>query len=247
MIHHTTFLFLAFLLSSVTPAWSQNTTPEERAVWDCTVIKYRPNENYPGHGAYDIRIQKLSYLVDGAVVWKRQAPESVKVLTDVYVLGEEAEYKSGDTIRKIGMDSHAYPIDFYVCYDIFLQNTIAISYKAGFLLLDKRDGRLLIDQPYPVVEEKSDGYFTPETDIVVSTKKLSCQLESRFRNGEFTGECGDYLFHFNGHILFVFDAKNKLINTQRGKVKRTIDRKFTRFHHRKYKVAMQARKRELEK
>jgi hypothetical protein len=247
MKHLATFLFLTLLFLNSTPGWSQNTAPEEHAVWDCIVVKYRPNENYPGHGAYDIKIQKLSYLQDSAVIWKREAPESVKALTDVYVLGEEGEYKTGDTIRKVSMGYHFYPIDFYVCDDVFLQNTMAISCKAGFLLLDKRNGRLLIDQPYPVVEEKSDGYFTPETDIVINAGKLSCQLESRCRNGEFTEECGDYLFHFNGHILFVFDTKNKLINTQQGKVKRTIDRKFTTFQRREYKVLMEARKRELEK
>jgi hypothetical protein len=247
MTRYTIFLFFMLFLPEARLAWGQNTTHEEHVVWDCIVTGYEPNENYPGHGAYHITLQKLSYLQDGAVVWTREAPESVKTLTSVYVIGKEGEHKTGDTIRKIGNDSQLYLIDFYLCDTVFLQTTIGISCKAGFLLLDKQNGDLLIDRSYPVAEEESGGYFTPETDIVISTKGSFCRLTSRCRKGEFTGKCNDYLFHYNGHTLFVFDKKNRLINTQQGEVRLTADRKFTTFHHRKYKVAQEARKRDLEK
>jgi hypothetical protein len=247
MNRYTTFLFFMFFLPDAGLVLAQNTTHEEHLVWDCTITGYRPNHNYPGHGAYHITLQKLSYLLDSTVLWTREAPESVKTLTGVYVIGKEGEYKTGDTIRKIGNDSQLYLVDFYVCDNIFLQTTIGISCNAGFLLLDKRNGGLLIDHPYPAAEEESDGYFTPETDIAMAAKGSSCHLTSRCRKGEFTGKCSDYLFHYNGHTLFVFDKKNKLINTQRGTVRLTADRKFTTFHHRKYRVAQEARKRNLEK
>jgi hypothetical protein len=246
MTRYATFLFFIFFAENEV-ACGQNTVPEERVAWDCIIVGYRPNNNYPGHGAYDIKLQKLSYVLDGVVVWTREAPERVKKLTGVYVTGTESKYKNGDMIREAGIETDLYLIDFYVCDNVFLQNTIAISSKAGFLLYDKREGRLLIDQPYPVAEENPNGYFTPETDIIIKVKRLSCGLTSRCRRGEFTGECGDYLFHYNGHTLFVFDNKCERINTQKGKIKLTADRKFTTFSHRKYKVLQEARKRNLEK
>ncbi|HEY5826115.1 MAG TPA: hypothetical protein VIT44_17200 [Cyclobacteriaceae bacterium] len=204
-------------------------TVDDQLLWACVITGYEANPHYPGHGHYQLKIVKVSYWQHGEQVWQHDAPDRIKNIRGVFMMGTDGQYSTGDTVRNIGLGTHpSYLIDFYMCPVGFMEKEIAVSYSGGLLVLERENGNVLIDHPHAF---HRSVYFIPETEIVIRTGNKTCFFQSNCQSGIFTASCNSRLFHGDGKNLYVFDTTYKLVKTIKGAEtftdnKRTLITKF---------------------
>src|SRR5688572_5527558 len=60
---------------------------DEQLLWACVITGYDANPHYPGHGHYQLKIVKASYWQQGEQVWQHDAPDRIKNISGVFMMG----------------------------------------------------------------------------------------------------------------------------------------------------------------
>ncbi len=224
----TLFLLASFLIARMSDAHTRSGV-DDQLLWTCVVTRYDANPNYAGHGLYQLKIVKVSFWQQGEQVWERDVPDRLRNTKGVFMMGAEGQYATSDTVRNLGQGTDPfYLIDFYMCDVAFLEKEIAVSYSGGLLVLERKNGNVLIDHPHAFHESI---YFIPESEITIEAGNKTCTFESKRQRGVFTFSCNGRLFHGDGKKLYVFNNRYRLVNTIKGTEaltdnKRTLITKF---------------------
>lgn len=189
---------------------TQNSASTENLIWKSDYA-YTINPHDTAYGFYNHSLRSLVYTEKNKVMWTIDLPERMThyVATSMY---DKRPLSPDGTLTEKKMKAEEIDInnqkEFLKCPEFISKNAIAISDNTGFLLLDKSNGKVLID----IQEEISDQehFYVDSGKYEIKIKKVKC-YDFLQHGAEFTAQCSQYLFHFNGSELFVFNKHNRLV------------------------------------
>jgi len=188
----------------------QNSTSAENLVWKSD-YKYAINPHDTAYGFYNHSLRSLTYSEKNKVLWTIDLPERMTHYVAASIYDKRSLNPDGklteEKIKTEEIDINNQK-EFLKCPEFISKNSIAISDNTGFLLLDKSNGHVLIDIPEEISDK--EHFYVDSGQYEIKIKKEKC-YDFLQHGAEFTAQCSQYLFHFNGSELFVFNMRHRLV------------------------------------
>ncbi len=186
--------------------------------------EYKTNPYDTLYGFYTFHPESVSYYQGGRIVWTIALPDRMQGYEVQSIYDKTTD--SLDKARKLTKDeidvNKFYYKEFLKCPVFINDKIVAVSYRSGFLLIDKLKGNILIDIQYQLEE---DFFWFDEGNLVVKSGKNTCK-QQLLHGSSFITSCGGMLFHFNEQELVVFDSENNFL--KRIRYKRNLHLKKTK-------------------
>ena len=153
-------------------------------LWWETTVKY--DGNY-----YNYYLQKLHYIQEGKTLWILKLPERMRNYW-AEAIEEKHEFNDLNT-------------SCFLCGGILiLKDVIIISDRTGVIIINKLSGEIKNDVEY----KQSDHYFSFDRggySIIINGIKYEGPT---FRGASFLTDSMQYIIHFNGSFLMIFEKIN---------------------------------------
>lgn len=183
-------------------------TGEEKISWSADSV-YRQNPYDTSSGYFDFYLRKITYTLGDKIMWTVGVPDGMKhrKASCIFVIADKADSaNSTDKFTTLPVNINQQK-DFLRCPETILADAIVVSHSSGLLILDKNSGRVIADLPYG---ETSEYFYVDTGRFEIVNKRKNCS--GNLNHGAiFISRCNNYLFHFEGSELFVFNKEYQLI------------------------------------
>ena len=165
---------------------------------------YMPNVHDRTFGFYIYKLRSVALYVDDVRAWEAPLPDRIRNLVAGSIYDKFPDSSISGGYRK----AHPGEIDvnrnkeFLLCPELVSKDMVVVMDATGLLVLDRKNGRTLIDRP--LNKTNDDALFFDQGQITIRSKSDVC-FNAAVDGACFNVLCRNQIIVFNGFELYIIE------------------------------------------